>query len=285
MTPAATTVTISPRPLWMIRLARELPRYLIGALSVAGLLATARFAIAPPRATAPAGRASQPGALDRAAEGFASLFAREYLTWNAAEPLVSQRALQGFVGAGMDAGAGLQLPNTGQQRVEWVEVVQQREPAPHEHVYTVAAQTDGAGLLYLTVTVARGSDGRLALGGYPSFVGPPASGPAQSAVPLREVGDPALVTVVERALRNYLAAAGGELAADLTSGARVSLPPLPLTLVSTQHLDWSLDHRSVMAVVQARDGRGVQYTLAYEVDVVAVAGRWEVGAVQVDPNA
>ena len=36
----------------------------------------------------------------------------------------------------------------------WAEVVQAREPRPDEHVYTVAAQTDTAGLLYLTVAVA-----------------------------------------------------------------------------------------------------------------------------------
>ncbi len=65
-------------------------------------------------------------------------------------------------------------------------------PAPGEHVYTVAAQTDTAGLLYLTVPVARTSDGALALAGYPAFVGAPAAGPAQSPGHLREVADPAL---------------------------------------------------------------------------------------------
>jgi hypothetical protein len=40
-----------------------------------------------------------------------------------------------------------------------------------------------------------------------------------------------------------------------------------------------------VAVVQARDARNVQYTLAYEIDVALVGGRWEVSAVQTDPNA
>jgi hypothetical protein len=97
--------------------------------------------------------------------------------------------------------------------------------------------------------------------------------------------DPALVTVVERALRNYLAASAGELAADLTAGASVSLPPLPLDLQSIQRLDWSPDGTSVIAVVQANDGRGVQYLLAYELDVVRLQGRWEVSAVQTNPDA
>jgi hypothetical protein len=89
---------------------------------------------------------------------------------------------------------------------------------------------------------------------------------------------------VTRALRNYLAASPGELAADLANGAHVSLPAMPLTLDSLQRLNWSLDGRSVLAVVRAQDGRGVQYTLAYEVDVALEHGRWEVSAVQMNPD-
>jgi hypothetical protein len=285
MIAARSTVTISTRPLWLIRLTRELPRYLLCALAMAGLAASARFAIAPPRPAALAAPASRVAEPDRAAEGFAALFARRYLTWNAADPLASERALQGFDGPGMEPGAGLQLPGSGEQRVEWVEVVQQREPAAGAHVYTLAAQTDTGGLMYLTVSIARAADGQLALTGYPSVVGAPASGPAREPTRLREVGNPALATVVQRALRNYLGASAGELAADLASGARVSLPGVPLTLLSTQRLDWSADGRSVIAVVQARDARGVQYTLGYELDVVQVAGRWEISAVEVNPDA
>jgi hypothetical protein len=284
MTDAHASLRISTHPLWVIRLARELPRYLLCAMAVAGLAASARFAIAPPRAAMPP-MPRRPSPPDRAAEGFATLFARRYLTWNTADPLAREHVLEPFVGAGMDAAAGLQLPSNARQRVEWIEVVQQREAAARKHVYTLAAQTDTGGLLYLAVTVARGPDGRLALAAYPSLVGAPAAAPAQIAGGLREVADPRLAAVVERALRNYLAASPGELAADLTSAARVSVPGPPLTLVGIQRLDWSPDNRSVCAVLQARDGRGVQYTLAYELDVVRDAGRWEVSAVQMDPNA
>jgi hypothetical protein len=102
---------------------------------------------------------------------------------------------------------------------------------------------------------------------------------------LREVNEPALATVVRRVLRNYLAASSGELEADLTGGARVSLPSLPLTVESMQRLDWASEGSAVLATVQAQDGRGVQYTLAYELDVVREQGRWEVSAVQTDPDA
>ena len=46
---ASTSVSITATPLWRIRLTRELFRYVLVALSVAGLAASARFAIAPPR--------------------------------------------------------------------------------------------------------------------------------------------------------------------------------------------------------------------------------------------
>jgi hypothetical protein len=279
------SVTIATHALWRIRLARELPRYLLCAASVAGLAASARFAIAPPTARLSDAAVRAPAPPDAAVEAYAALFARRYLTWNAAEPQASARGLEPFLGPGMEADAGLELPVSGEQRVEWAEVVQARQPSPGEHIYTVAAQTDTAGLLYLTVAVIRTAGGALALAGYPAFVGAPAAAPAQSPARLREVSDPALVTVVQRALRNYLAASSGELAADLASGARVSLPNLPLTLESMQRLGWAPGADSVLATVEAQDARGARYTLAYELDVLRDQGRWEVSAVQMDPDA
>jgi hypothetical protein len=41
----------------------------------------------------------------------------------------------------------------------------------------------------------------------------------------------------------------------------------------------------VLAVVHAYDQRGARYTLAYELDVSAVAGRWEISAIQIDPDS
>ena len=56
----------------------------------------------------------------------------------------------------MEPGAGLQPPAGGEEQVQWTEVVQERTGAPGElRVYTVAAQTDTAGLVYLAVSVAR----------------------------------------------------------------------------------------------------------------------------------
>lgn len=278
------SVSLSARPLWRIKLARELPRYLLCALSLAGLAASARFAIAPPRPALQAESVRTPLPQDRAAEAYASLFARRYLTWDAAEPQADQRALASFAGPGMEANAGVELPPSGEQRVEWIEVVQQREPVAGEHVYTIAAQTDTAGLLYLTVNVVRLADGSLALLGYPAFVGAPASAPAQANGRLREMENPALATVVARALRNYLDGSSSELAADLTGTAQVSLPAMGLSLEAVERLAWSPGASSVLALVQAQDGRGVQYTLEYELDVSQEQGRWEVSAIQTDPD-
>src|SRR5450432_1453566 len=79
-------VSITAKPLWRIRLPRELFRYTGYALALAGLAASARFAIAPPHPAALAASLRAPSPPDRAAEGYASLFARQYLTWDSAEP-------------------------------------------------------------------------------------------------------------------------------------------------------------------------------------------------------
>lgn len=221
---------------------------------------------------------------DLAAEGFASLFARRYLSWSSAEPQAHELEVAELGGQSAE-GADIRVPARGEQRVLWTQVVQTRVAAPGLRVYTVAAETDSAGVVYLTVPVARAPDGPLRLGGYPAFVGPPASAPAQLTVPAHELSDPALSSVIARALRNYLAGSSEELAADLTPGARVSLPEQQLELGSVERMTWSADRRSVLAIVRAADRRGVQYTLGYELDVGLTQGRWEVSAVQMDPTA
>lgn len=281
---AGATVTIRSRPMWWLRVTRDLPRYLICAAAVAGLAASARFAIAPPAPIRETSTLGLTDVADRAAEGYAVLFARAYLTWNATQPQARVSELEQFSGPGLEPDAGFSSPPTGEQRVEWAEVVQAREESSSEHVYTIAAQTDEEGLLYLTVGVLRTARHTLALAGYPAFVGAPTAGPTPAAPRLREVSDGSLVTVVERALRNYMSKSFGELAADLTAGARVSLPAMALTLEAMQRVNWSADGSSVVAVVQARDERGGQYTLAYELDVARAQGRWEVSAVQTDPD-
>jgi len=271
------------RPTWRLRLGRELPRYLACAAALAGLAASLRFAVAPPgplrSAVMPAVRPADPGAA-----AYAVMFARRFLTWNAADPEASVASLEGFGGGSIEASVGFSPPPEGAQSVSWAEVVQQRERGPGAHVYTVAAQTSPGGLIYVAVPVERTSLG-LRLGGYPAFVGPPASARTGSGRDLRQVEEPGLEAMVARALRNYLSGAAAELASDLEEGAQVSLPRTPLTLESIQRLAWAPDGRSVVAVVQAQDARQAQFTLEYEIDVARTQGRWEVGAVEMDPLA
>ncbi|MGA9285797.1 MAG: conjugal transfer protein [Solirubrobacteraceae bacterium] len=279
------SVTVTTRPLWRIRLAGELPRILVQAAAVLGLLASARYAIAPPEPAT--GHSTLPGAalVDRAAEGFASLFVRRYLTWNSSDLEARRRSLGPYLNSSMEAGAGLQPPERGEQQVLWTEVVQSRLASAGERVYTIAAQTDSDGLLYLTVGVVREPGGGLALDGYPALVGAPASTGAAPPSDLREVEDAALVTVVKRAISNYLAGAESELDADLSAGARVSPPAAALTMQTLNGLAWAPSGHSVVAVVRARDRRGAQYTLAYELGVVLRAGRWEIAAIQMNPDS
>jgi hypothetical protein len=274
-------VGLRRRPLWRIRLQRELPRWLLCAAAAAGLIASARDAIDPSQPVFPPA-VSTDLATDPAAAGYAVLFARRLLTWQAGETAASAEGLEGFTAAGAEPSAAFQPPSTGSQGVRWAEVVQMREPSAGVRVYTVAAETDSDGLAYVAVPVERTAAG-LRLAGYPAFVGPPAQAPAGPGAHLREVSDPALQSVALRALRNYLSGSGNELAADLARGAQVTLPEHALTLESLQRLAWSPDGRSVVAVVEAQDARGAQYELQYELDVVDAQGRWEVGAVETNP--
>jgi hypothetical protein len=280
-------VDVSTKPLWRIRLWLELPRYLLCALSLVGLAASARFAIAPPSPVPDRGIARAVSApADLAEQAYAQLFARAYLTWEANDPEAHLLALASFVGSGFEADAGLVLPADGEERVAWTDIAQERLEAGGARVYTVAAQTDTAGLVYLSVGVSRAPDGAVRLAGYPALVGPPASAPASIESGTREIAEPALQAVVERALRNYLAAAGAELAADLAAGARISLPAQRLSLRAVQHLAWAPEGADMVdALVQAQDARGVRYTLAYELQMTLLAGRWEVAGIQTEPPA
>ncbi len=273
-------VTRRTYPIWRLRLQRGLPRQLLMAASTLGLVASARYAIAPPR---PA-RIVADGAIahtpDRAAEAYAVLFARRYLTWSPTEP--SPRALERWLSGALEANAGLDVPEGVTQSVSWAEVAQSREPARGQHVYTVVAQTNTSGLVYLTVGVARLSTGVLSLSGYPAFVGPPASAAASPSARSVTVDEPQLELVIHRALGNYLSGSGSELAADLTAGAKVSLPSNRLQLGSIAHPSWA-QGSAVKVTVQVTDETGVRYTLTYELDVTRVRGRWEISAIQSDP--
>lgn len=283
--PQHAAASVRPSPLWRLRLRRDLPRRLLQSLAVVGLLASARYAIDPP--VPPTVRLSAPisAQADRAAEGFAVLFARRYLSWDSANPEAHRLALAPYIGSTLEPEAGFQPPQSGSQRVLWTQVVQaQTSGAPDSAGgrYTVAVQTDASGLLYLSVAVSRAPGGTLALSGYPAFVGPPPTAPALATAQLSEVQNTSLSTVVDRALRNYLAGSALELAADLAPGAHVSPPAAPLSLESLDSLQWEPDGRSVLALLHAQDRAGGTYALAYRLAVASTSGRWQISTIEVD---
>ena len=277
-----TQVIVSRHGIRRLRFGRELPRYVLCVVAALGIAASARMLVDPPKAAPAAGAAIAP-VQDRAAEAYAALFARRYLTWSGGEAAAEAKALETFGGAALEPAAGFVPAPTGSQRVSWVEVAQTREPQPGEHVYTLAAETEPEGLLYLTVAVARTAGGALELAGYPAFVGAPVAVPARSGPRGRPVGDGQLEVVVKRAMTNYLAGAGPDLAADLTPGVALPTPALQLQLLSIERLLWATGG-AVTAVVQAQDRRGARYTLSYELDVRRAQGRWEISAIQTAPE-
>lgn len=272
------SVSVTARALWRLRLRREAPRLLLQAVAACGLLASARYAIDPPApvlAPARAGSVAQP---DRGAEAFAALFARRYLTWDSSDPEAHRRALAPYAGQ-LEAEAGFQPPPSGSQQVLWTQVVRAQAGAGGQR-FTVAAQTDASGLVYLSVGVRRLAGEALALSGYPAFVGPPPIAPAAAAPSMSEATGAALGTVVARALRNYLAGQASELAADLAPGAQVSPPAQPLALESLDALEWLREGSSLYALVHAGDRAGGRYALAYRLGVADAAGRWEIDAIE-----
>lgn len=310
-TPPRAVCSVETLPLWRIRLARRVSRFLLfGIGGLVALVCLRLLAAAPSTRTIERGRPSS--TFDLAAAGFASEFARDYLSWRANEPEAHRRALAAFAGSSLAPEGGLQTPLRGSRQVRWDLVVQERDPRPSLHVYTVAVDTQPGGIVYLAVSVARLGDGRIALASYPAFVGAPATtGAEPTMLDGSEVDEPALETVVERALRNYLAPAPEQLAADLAPGAKVSTPAQGLRLETVERLLWGAggpvaageaaagspklqvtskrttavahDH-TVVAVVAVSGAEGARYTLAYEIELRLLLGRWEVVAIEMSPD-
>lgn len=278
---STSSVSVTSRSLRRLRLSAGATRWVLYGVAAWGMFAGARAAIAPPRPIIQ--RAVARPALDLAAAGLAVDFARRYLTIDGRRE-GHARALAPFVGEQLDPDAGLQMAAGMRQRVRWAQVVQQRVTDAGQRVFTVAAQTDRAGMLYLSVTVDRNGDGKLRLDGYPALVGAPVAAAAAADPHLRDVTDQALRAVCVRALGNYLLRAADNLRADLTDDARVALPGLRLTLRRVAAVAWSPAGRSVLVTAEAAEAGGTSYTLRYELDVARVQNRWEIAAIQMDPT-
>ncbi len=197
-----------------------------------------------------------------------SLFARRYLSWDSRDPEAHRLALAPFVGSSMEAEAGLQPPESGEQQVQWTQVVQaraarSRRAAVHRcrpNRHGRPALPDGRR------RSARPTESWRSPAIRRSSARPPSTG-AASPAHLREVEDPALETVVTRALRNYLAPRRiGARRRPRRRRARLAAG-LTLALQSLEQPRLVIERPLGARDVRARDERGAQYTLAYELDV------------------
>jgi hypothetical protein len=253
-------------------------RWVLYAVALCGILATARNAIAPPRqrlVVEVGARASDPGA-----QWFALRFVRAYLTWSG-DLSGHERGLAPFLGSADDPDAGLTPVAGSAEQVRWLAIAGERDHADGERDYTVAADTGNGTVRYVEVAVSRGADGSEVLAHYPAFVAGPtparASGLDGAALPT--VTDRAVVAVLDRVLRNYVGSSDQNLAADLAPGAVVAPIAPGLSLRAVQRL---VVERSgaVLATVIAGDAGGDAFTLAYEVSVTELAGRWEIARIE-----
>lgn len=264
--PAAARLGFGWESVRRARLTAAAPRYLATAALVVFLALGVRamfFAPQPPPSPPPRATADAPS------EDFALQFARAYLSYDAARPGIRARALAPFVPEGLDSGAGF-FAASGAQRVLWAQVASDQWALAGGRAITVAAgvSTQRAPV-YLAVTVRHQRGRGLALVGYPAFVGAPSVDTSASPPSRSEVEDPAVRTVVERVIRNYLAGSAPNLAADLTAEATVTLPTVALRARSLDQLVWAAGPGSgaVLATLTATDPSGATYTLAYELGI------------------
>jgi hypothetical protein len=221
-----------------------------------------------------------PTAPDPAADWFALSFARAYLSWST-DPGTHQSGLSEFLSSADDPDAGLTPAPGAAEKLTWVEIAAEHPGTGGLRDYTIAAATTGGAIRYLAVTVARNADGREVLAHYPALVGAPSAARAGSldGSGLPNVTDPQLVTVLTRAIRNYIDRSGENLAADLATGAQVApvAPGLTMRALSRLAVEPS---GSVLATVVASDQGGDLFTLGYELTPVRLTGRWEIARIQ-----
>jgi hypothetical protein len=271
---------ISQRPLRYARLGGSAPRVaayvLVALLSAAGIASIARGHRTVNETFVRSGRS-----FDLAAAALATEFARAYLTYQVAHPERRAEALARFTNNVLDAEAGVTAE--GSQTVSWAEPAQEQALKPGEEIVTVAAQTDRASTaIYLAVTVARSSNGALAVAGDPAFVGPPEVDNEYAAPTQQPVTDTGLTAVVTRVVSNYLSDNPQDLQADLITGSKVTLPTIAMSVEHVTNVTWAAAPGLVEVDVTARAHAGATFALTYFIAVVR-RERWYATSISVNP--
>jgi hypothetical protein len=272
-------VQISQRRLRRARVAGGAPRIALYALSTV-LCAAGLASIVRGHKTINETFVSAGHGLDLAAAGYATEFARAYLTYSISRPEARTQALSPFINAALDDEAGV-IPQ-GNETVRWAEPIQEQAQPGGGEVVTVAAQTSASTTQYLAVPVVRDASGGLAIANYPSFVGPPTINEGYDAANELAVTDSNLTAMVTRVVTNYLDDDAQDLQADLAPGAQVSLPTLALTVQHVTNVTWAHGTSTVQVAVQARNAAGTTFSLAYLIGV-ADRERWYATSIAVNP--
>jgi hypothetical protein len=268
---------------WRMRLLARAPRLLAVTVAIVLALVGLRTVVF----GAPASkiqRIYEPASNDIGAEGFAEGFARTYLSWNGSQNAEAYDQSLAAYNPQFAEDPGVQ-PSDRPEQVAWSRVVQDEPSAlKGSRIVTVELQlSPGERTCYLAVPVNRAQDGALAITTWPSFVGAPAVQSAPAPPSLAAVTDPSLITVVTRAITNYLAGDKNDLQADLAPGAQVTYPVQQLEVSGPPLSVQSTGPGGVLVTVRATDAQGASYTLAYEVGVV-LTERWYVDSIEVIPS-
>ncbi len=219
---------------------------------------------------------------DLEAAGFATEFARAYLTFQSAHPERRSEALSQFANGAVDAEAGVNAE--GSQSVSWAEPVQEETLRSGEQIVTVAADTNrSASPVYLAIAVARDSSGALAVAGDPGFVGQPEVDDGYTAPTQQSVTDPGLTAVVTRVVSNYLSDNPQDLQADLAAGENVTLPTVGLSVEHITNVTWAAPGL-VEVDLTAHAHTGSTFALTYFIGVVRHE-RWYATSISVNPTS
>jgi hypothetical protein len=229
-------------------------------------------------------RVYEPASNDVGEEGFAEAFARAYLSWSGSQDIEAYDRSLAAYNPQFAEDAGVQPPNSPQQ-VTWSRVVQNDPSAlKSSRIVTVELQlSPGDRTCYLAIPINRAQDGALAITTWPSFVGAPAVQAAPAPPDLATVTEPNLITVVTRAITNYLAGDQSDLEADLTPGVQVTYPMQQLAISGPPVSVQSTGPGGVLVTVRATDAQGASYTLSYEMGV-ELTERWYVDSIEVIPS-
>jgi hypothetical protein len=266
-----------------MRLVARAPRFLAATVAIVLSLAGLRTVVfgAP---AAKIERFYEPTSDNVGTEAFAEAFARAYLTWSGSGDIQAYGQSLARYNPQFADSEGVQ-PSNAPERVTWASVVQDQPSALEgSRIVTVEMQlVPGDRTVYLAVPVNRAQNGALAVTTWPSFVGAPAVQAAPTMPNLTAVTDPNLITVVTRAITNYLADDKNDLQADLAPGTQVTYPAQQLQVSGPPVSVQSTGPGGVLITVRATDAQGAAYTLAYEVGV-ELTERWYVDSIEVIPN-